>query len=115
MKLEELEDTAAQCVKTPLEYGAHVDAVNFNGKTALDLALEDDTPCKSVCTELENHCRENLSLQCMAAKAVLKYHRGRYHETNLSSPMMYCGMREMIKKLADINGEVDSPSHVTYT
>ena len=73
------EDTAPLCIKTLLEYGAHIDAVNFDEKTALDLALEASAR-KGVCTELENYLCGCLSLQCMAAKAVLKYFGGCYED-----------------------------------
>ena len=78
-----IEDTAPQCVTTLLEYGAHIDAVNFDGKTALDVALKGYSR-KGVCTELEKYLSGYLSLQCMAAKAVLKYFGGCYE--NLLPP-----------------------------
>ena len=77
------EDTAPLCVRTLLEYGAHIDAVNFDGKTALDLASERYTQ-KGVSAELENYLRGYISLQCMAVKVVLKYYRGCYE--NLLPP-----------------------------
>ena len=70
------EDTAPLCIKTLLEYGAHIDAVNFDGKTALDCALQDDTPQKSVRSELQRNVSQFLSLQCLASRAVVKYCNG---------------------------------------
>ena len=71
------EDNALHCVRTLLEYGAHVDAVNHEGKTALDMALglradyaNDRT---GIVQELELASRRQLSLQCLAARAVLEY------------------------------------------
>ena len=80
-----IEDTAPQCVATLLEYGAHIDAVNFDGKTALDVASEGYTQ-KGVCTELEKHLSRYLSLQCMAAKVVLEHFGGCYE--NLLPPRL---------------------------
>jgi Fem-1 family protein b len=74
-----LEDTAPQCVATLLEYGADINAVNFDGKTALDVASEGYTR-DGVCSELEKHLSEHLSLQCMAAKVVLKHFSGCYEK-----------------------------------
>lgn len=72
------EDNALHCVRTLLEYGAHVDAVNHEGKTALDLALglKVDYPNDRVgiIQELEIAGRRQMSLHCLAAKAVLGYH-----------------------------------------
>ena len=79
------EDTAPLCVKTLLEYGAHIDALNFDGKTALDLASESYSR-KGVSAELENYLSGYLSLQCMAAKVVVKYFRGCYE--NLLPPRL---------------------------
>ena len=70
------EDTAPLCIKTLLEYGAHIDAVNFDGKTALDLALQDETPQKSVRSELQKSISQFLSLQCLASRAVVKHCNG---------------------------------------
>ena len=70
------EDTAPHCIKTLLEYGAHLDAVNFDGKTALDLASEDNTPRKEVRSELQKSATQFLSLQCLASRAVVKYCNG---------------------------------------
>ena len=80
-----IEDTAPQCVATLLEYGAHIDAVKFNGKTALDVASEGYTQ-EGVCAELEKHLSRYLSLQCMAAKMVLKHFGGCYE--NLLPPRL---------------------------
>ena len=70
------EDTAPNCIKTLLEYGAHIDAVNFDGQTAFDLALQDSTPQKEVRTELQKSLTQFLSLQCLASRAVVKYYSG---------------------------------------
>ena len=70
------EDTAPLCIRTLLEYGAHIDAVNFDGKTALDLALQDDTTQKEVCNELQKSLPQFLSLQCLASRAVVRHFNG---------------------------------------
>ena len=67
------EDTAPNCIRTLLEYGAHIDAVNFDGKTALDVALKHDTPHKEVRNEIQKYLPQYLSLQCLASRAVVKY------------------------------------------
>ena len=76
------EDSALCCVRTLLEYGAHVDAVNHEGKTALGVALalppnyaNDRT---GIIQELEVAGRRQMSLQCISARAVLEY-RFEYH------------------------------------
>ena len=74
-----IEDTAPQCVATLLEYGAHIDAVNFDENTALDVASKGYSR-KGVCAELEKYLGGYLSLQCMAAKAVLRHYRGCYEK-----------------------------------
>ena len=70
------EDTAPLCVRTLLEYGAHIDAVNFEGKTALDLALQDNTVQKEVRNELQRSLPQFLSLQCLASRSVVRYFNG---------------------------------------
>lgn len=74
VKLEE--DTAPKVIRTLLEYGAHIDAVNFDGKTALELALQDDTPNKEVRNELQKSVTQFLSLQCLASRAVVRHCNG---------------------------------------
>ena len=68
------EDSALECVKTLVEYGCHVDAVNYNGETALDLAMAE---CGSqelqaeIVAELRKAMHQNTSLQCLASKTIL--------------------------------------------
>ena len=65
-----LHDVAAvKCVKTLLEYGAHHDAVNFKGETALDLAKEKPV----IEQELAHAAVSQLSLQCLASRAVVSH------------------------------------------
>ena len=80
-----IEDTAPQCIETLLEYGAHIDAVNFDGKTALDVALVGYSRT-GVSTELEKYLSGHLSLQCIAVRAVLKHFGGWYE--NLLPPRL---------------------------
>ena len=73
VKLKEY--SALNCVKTLLEYGAHPDAVNYDGQTALDIARE-----KKGCEQLENDIISKMevayfqysSLQCLASRSVVK-------------------------------------------
>ncbi len=70
------EDSALNCVKTLLEYGAHPDAVNFDGHTALELAQlkkDDKEPNQQVVAELQRASVCYTSLQCLASKAVVRY------------------------------------------
>ena len=60
---------ALKCVQTLLEYGAHHDAVNFKGETALDMAKEKS----EVRRELVQVYGSHGSLQCLAAKAVASF------------------------------------------
>ena len=69
-------DSSAKCVQLLVESGAHIDAVNHSKQTPLDLArtergyplLKDDVIyCLSTAT------RENFSLLCVAAKAVITH------------------------------------------
>jgi len=60
---------ALKCVHTLLEYGAHHDAVNFKGETALDLAKGKSEVQNELVRVYGSHC----SLQCLSAKAVASY------------------------------------------
>lgn len=69
------EDSALNCVRTLIEYGAHVDAVNFDGHTALSLAREGvgfENLGSEIVQELEKASVRQLSLQCLASGAVVK-------------------------------------------
>ena len=70
------DDSSLDCIRTLLEYGAHVDAVNLDGKTALDLAKE-DVGCKklkeAIQEELLRASHQYMSLQCLAACAILSH------------------------------------------
>lgn len=60
-----LGDTKAlDCVRTLLEYGAHIDAVNFQNKTAKELWPHGDS--------FEDY-EKPASLQCLASHAIVKY------------------------------------------
>ena len=70
------------CIRTLVEYGAHPDAVNFDGYTPLDLARkqlckQDDaltvSPEQEMVSELEKLSFNYSSLQCLAAKALIKH------------------------------------------
>lgn len=71
------DDSALECIRTLLEYGAHIDAVNFDGLTALDVAKTKGIGCKQKATEimseLETAMFRYISLQCLASKAVTRY------------------------------------------
>jgi len=71
------DDSALECIRTLLEYGAHIDAVNFDGLTALDVAKTKGIGCKQkpteIMSELEAAMFHYSSLQCLASKAVTKY------------------------------------------
>lgn len=71
------DDSALECIRTLLEYGAHIDAVNFDGHTALDVAKTKGIGCKQkpteIMSELEVAMFHYSSLQCLASKAVTKY------------------------------------------
>ena len=69
------EDSSLECVKTLVEYGCHVDAVNYNGETALDLAMVE---CgyqefqTEIIAELKKAMHQHTSLQCLASKTILE-------------------------------------------
>ena len=71
------DDSALECIRTLLEYGAHIDAVNFDGLTALDVAKTKGIGCKlkatEIMSELETAMFHYSSLQCLASKAVTRY------------------------------------------
>ena len=68
------EDSSLDCVKTLLEYGCHIDAVNYNGQTALDVA---ETECgfekhqPSIIAELKRASFQNITLQCLASRIII--------------------------------------------
>lgn len=68
------EDSSLECVRTLVEYGCHVDAVNYNGETALDLA---EKACgyaelqTDIIAELKKATYQSTSLQCLASKIIL--------------------------------------------
>ena len=71
------EDSCVAVVKTLLEYGAHFDAVNYDGWTALDVALKADSGLPELQVEvvkvLEEASWRHSSLQCLAADAVVRH------------------------------------------
>lgn len=71
------EDSSLEVVKTLLEYGAHFDAVNYSGQTALDIARQPDTGYAELraqtINELERATWRHLTLQCIASHAVVRY------------------------------------------
>lgn len=68
------EDSSLECVKTLVEYGCHVDAVNYNGETALDMAIKEcgnpDVQA-DIIAELKRAMCQCTSLQCLASKTIL--------------------------------------------
>lgn len=71
------DDSALECIRTLLEYGVHIDAVNFDGLTALDVAKTKGIGCKQKATEIMSELETAMfrysSLQCLASKAVTRY------------------------------------------
>ncbi len=70
------EDSALSCVRTLLEYGAHLDVVNFDGQTALDLARSElgyENLKQEIISELKRSSNRYSSLQCLASKTVIRY------------------------------------------
>ena len=69
------EDSALNCVKMLLEYGAHPDAVNYDGQTALDIARNstDNSQSVTINQELEKASLQYVSLQCLASRAVASH------------------------------------------
>ena len=67
-----------KCVRTLLDYGAHHDVVNFNKETALDIIRHQKCSysmpiLNEVVDELNKAATSQLSLQCLAARAVVRY------------------------------------------
>ena len=68
------EDSALECVKTLVEYGCHVDAVNYNGDTALDIAKKScgyEQLQTDIVAELKRASFQNTTLQCLASRIIL--------------------------------------------
>ena len=68
------EDSALECVRTLIEYGCHVDAVNYNGETALDIAMRECgyTDLQSeIIAELKKSTFQSSTLQCLASRTIL--------------------------------------------
>lgn len=68
-----LDKSAPHCIRTLLEYGAHYDAVNFNGETPLDVVQSLLTPTEGVVEELSKVSGCHVTLQCLSARAIVKY------------------------------------------
>nr|CAF04075.1 fem-like sex-differentiation protein [Suberites domuncula] len=68
------DESSPECIRTLIEYGAHTDAVNFNNKTALELAksMDDPKPTTGVVAELSKASTHAFSLQCLASRAVIR-------------------------------------------
>lgn len=67
------DECAPECIRALLEYGAHTDAVNFENKTALQLAKSmDPKPVHGVLAELLSATTNHLSLQCLASRALIE-------------------------------------------
>ena len=68
------EDSALECVRTLLEYGCHIDAVNYNGETALEVAEKGCGYEKlgvEIVGELKRCGFQNTTLQCLTSRAIL--------------------------------------------
>lgn len=63
------DESTPECVKALLDYGAHADAVNFDNKTALELAVTSTNP--GVVAELLKATRV-VSLQCLASQSLIR-------------------------------------------
>ena len=68
-----MDRNAKKCVKLLLDYGAHHDVVNFNNKTALDIVTRLMPTSSEIVDELTIATTFQLSLQCLAARAVVRY------------------------------------------
>jgi len=69
------EDSSLQCLKTLIEYGAHIDAVNQRNETPLDLALYNVGYAENkenIISYLSNANRKYSTLQCLSAKVLVK-------------------------------------------
>ncbi len=67
------DESAPECIRALLEYGAHTDAVNFENKTALELAKSlDPPPVPGVVAKLLTATTNHLSLQCLASRALIQ-------------------------------------------
>ena len=69
------EDSALECMRTLVDYGCHIDAVNYNGETALDVAVKEcgfPSLQSDIVTELRRATSQNTSLQCLASRAILR-------------------------------------------
>ena len=76
LAVQMMEDSALDCVKTLVENGAHLDAVNHLEQTPLDLARAKCGYKKqkdAIVQFLLASMKEQLSLQCLAAKAITTY------------------------------------------
>ena len=71
------EDSSLECVRTLLEYGCHIDAVNYNAETALDVA---EKGCgykdhqADIVAELKKATFQNTTLQCLTSRTILANH-----------------------------------------
>ena len=69
------EDSSLECVKTLIEYGAHLDAVNHCNESALSLAKKKEGHRKNnqaIIDLLTLSLHRDLSLQCISAAAIVK-------------------------------------------
>ena len=69
------EDSSLECLKTLIEYGAHIDAVNHREQTPLDLALCEVGYAEnkeSIFTFLSHADRKYSTLQCLSAKTLVR-------------------------------------------
>ncbi len=67
------DESAPDVIRTLLEYGAHMDAVNFENKTALQLAMDRNCrPVPGVVEVLMSAVTNHLSLQCLASRALIQ-------------------------------------------
>ena len=67
------DESAPECIKTLLEYGAHADAINFDNQTALELAQTSTDSVPGVVSELSKASTKHMSLQCLASRALVHY------------------------------------------
>ena len=66
------EDSAANCIRTLVEYGAHVDAVNHHNQTALQIAKTFEKEKVEIVSFLKESTAKCTSLQCFAARVTVR-------------------------------------------
>ena len=103
------EDTAIDCIRTLLEYGAHLDAVNFDNKTAIDVCDSEDMVQGKALSELQPLLFQHTTLQCLASRVLIK-HKMEYTKVLPKRLIEFVSWHESDQNSTAVRSEKEKPN-----